>query len=293
MGRVGKILNGFSMMLFQASTNSPGFLRGFGPYGLLRGGSAAGCVCTGIRNPVKPALGSATAGHEIHRSVGTEGEVGYVQGTTSEKNLRAADIAGSALQKMDRENTAECPIKHIESVLISGGELTFVSKFHRGGRPFPDMGGWRSVVWVIGVVWWPAAGHRPPSEIGTARQVFDPGRPVPRRAHVVLGIGIVGKGFPVPVEGDAIGVAQPTAEYLDILSVLVHAKNVSLVRSVRQTLEAQGGSPVGKVFGDMNGITMNGIDHSIGTECQIVAPVPHPTLGLVKHFLLFKLIVCV
>ena len=41
----------------------------------------------------------------------------------------------------------------------------------------------------------------------------------------------------------------------------------------------------------MNGIAVNGVDHAIGPESQVVAPVPNPTLGLVKDFILFKLIV--
>ena len=48
-------------------------------------------------------------------------------------------------------------------------------------------------------------------------------RTVPRGAHVVFRVGVVGERFAVPIEIDAVGVAQPAAEHLDLLAILVHA----------------------------------------------------------------------
>ena len=95
------------------------------------------------------------------------------------------------------------------------------------------------------------------------------------------------------VEGNAVRVAQPTAKDFDPLAVLVHSQDVTLVRSVGQALAPEGRSPIGNELGNVNGIPVDGVDHSIRPEGQIVAPVPHPALGLVKDFLLLELTVAI
>ncbi len=90
------------------------------------------------------------------------------------------------------------------------------------------------------------------------------------------------------VEGNAVRVAQPATKDFDSLAVLVHSQDVPLVRSVGQALAPEGRSPIRNELGNMNGVPVDSVDHSIRSEGQIVAPVPHPALGLVKDFLLLE-----
>ena len=66
------------------------------------------------------------------------------------------------------------------------------------------------------------------------------GGAIPRRAHIELGISIVGEGLTVGIKCDAVWIAQAGTENFFFTTVRIHPEHMAFVVSKRLELSSQG-----------------------------------------------------
>src|ERR1051325_401834 len=71
-----------------------------------------------VAHAIQSRLGAASAGNEIHRSIGPEFDVGQIKRCAPQKRLHLAAIAGTVRSEMDGENAAVGPIARKERPAI-------------------------------------------------------------------------------------------------------------------------------------------------------------------------------
>ena len=127
-------------------------------------------------------------------------------------------VAGSVWHEVNRNDSSVGPVQNVQRSLIPRREIAVGSKLDRRWRALTDVTNCNGIVGSVGKIWRPLAGHTAPAIVGSAHEMQNTGGPIPRRAHVELGVGIVGERFAViRMKRHAKRIAQPGANQFPLL----------------------------------------------------------------------------
>ena len=98
------------------------------------------------------------------------------------------------------------------------------------------------MIWKVGR---PTPGHRAPTKICTASQVFHLCVTIPRCAHVKLCICIVGKRLAICIEGYAVRISHSGTKDFLVATISIHAQHMPLVIPEGLELFSERGGSVG------------------------------------------------
>ena len=163
----------------------------------------------GVVDPVEPAAGGASPRGEIEEAVGTDVQVGHVQGFPRDEVLAGGGVGGSGLLRKADPDASPGPVSQKKGTVIfpGVGPVQVEGDSHRRAASQALDGGER-----IGVVAGELAGSRPPPVVSSGNRVKDPDGPVPGESEVPLHVRIEGEEFPLRVQGEVEGVPESGAE---------------------------------------------------------------------------------
>ena len=119
------------------------------------------------------------------------------------------------------------------------------------------------IIRMIWIIRRPTAGYGTPAEIRSASEMFHLGGAIPRRAHVELGISIVGEGLTVGIKCDSVWITQAGTEDFFLTTVRIHPEHMAFVVSKWLEFSPQRRGEIAGFGRELYGVAVNCVDFSI------------------------------